>query len=507
MLRIISILLLLGLSVIDATAQIMALPGGISSTAIHQGGFETPALPASPGHQYRPTGSAWTFTNGAGLSRNSSGFTTANPPAPEGNQVLFLQDVDATVTQSIAFGPGKFRLVLAVAQRGNSNNGGQTLEVSVDGRVLGRFIPPNSSYLDVATTTIEVAAGSHTVQLRGINSLGGDNTALIDNLRLEQITAPMPWSSPATWAGGVVPTAGSNVMIPMDAAVRLDTTTTTVGEVMVEGYLAVDRQDIALTAHSVMVMGQKAHFECGTEDSPFLEKFTLTLTESPGAASSMGKKFLGAMDGGVIEIHGRDRTDWTQLGATAVKNATSITLKEPVDWQAGEEIVIASTDFDAHQAETRVISSVAPDGLTVNFTTPLTYMHWGTLQNYNDGTDLHVLDERAEVGLLTRNVKIQGDALSESSGFGGHVMIMKMACCLTTGVARISGTEFFRMGQKSLIGRYPFHWHHCGDVTGQYLRGCGIHRSFNRVVTVHNTDQSVVEDNVGYDHVGHGYFL
>ena len=490
----------------SASAQMTAVPGGITSTLVTEGGFETPALPASPGYQYRPTGSAWTFTNGAGLSRNSSGFTSANPPAPEGNQVLFLQDVDATATQSITFGPGKFRLVLAVAQRGSSNNGGQTLEVSVDGRVLGRFIPPNSSYLDVATTTLEVAAGSHTVQIRGINPLGGDNTALIDNLRLEQITAPMPWSSPATWAGGVVPTAGSKVMIPMNAAVRLDTTTT-VGEVMVAGFLAVDRQDLALTAHSVMVMGQKAHFECGTADSPFLGKFTLTLTESPGAATSMGKKFLGAMDGGVIEMHGRDRTDWTQLGATAAKNATSITLKEPVDWQAGEEIVIASTDFDAHQAETRVISSITPDGLTVSFTPPLTFMHWGTLQNYNDGTDLHVLDERAEVGLLTRNVKIQGDAASLTSGLGGHVMIMKMACCLTTGVARISGTEFYRMGQKSLLGRYPFHWHHCGDAEGQYLRGCGIHRSFNRVATIHNTDNAVVEDNVGYDHIGHGYFL
>ncbi len=500
------VLLASGISGLCATAQISAVPGGITSSLANQGGFESPALPASPGHQYRPAGSAWTFANGAGLSRNSSGFTSANPPAPEGNQVLFLQDVDATATQSMVFGSGKFRLVLAVAQRGSGNNGGQTIEVSVNGRVLGRFIPPNSTYLDVATTTIELAAGSHTVQIRGVNPAGGDNTALIDNVRVEQIAAPMPWSSPTTWAGGVVPTAGTTVMIPAGSAVSLDTTTT-VGNIMVSGFLSVARQDLSLTAHSVMVMGQKAHFECGTEDSPFLEEFTLTLTESPGPEGHMGKKFLGAMDGGVIEIHGRDRTDWTQLGATAAKNATSITLKEAVDWQVGEEIVIASTDFDAHQAETRVISAVTPDGLTVSFTAPLGYMHWGALQNYNDGTDLHVLDERAEVGLLTRNVKIQGDAASTASGFGGHVMIMKMACCLTTGVARISGTEFHRMGQKSLLGRYPFHWHHCGDAAGQYLRGCGIHRSFNRVATIHNTDHAVVEDNVGYDHIGHGYFL
>ena len=34
--------------------------------------------------QYRPTGSPWTFTGGAGISGNGSGFTAGNPPAPRG---------------------------------------------------------------------------------------------------------------------------------------------------------------------------------------------------------------------------------------------------------------------------------------------------------------------------------------------------------------------------------------------------------------------------------------
>jgi autotransporter-associated beta strand protein len=499
-------LLILGLAVVPAGGQVTAVVGGITSASVNQGGFESPVLTASPGYQYRPSGFAWTFTNGAGLSRNATAFTTANPSAPEGNQVLFLQDTDATASQSLTFGPGKFRIVLSLAQRGAVNPSGQTVEILMDGKVLGRLTPPDANYLDMATTALDVAAGSHSIQIRGVNPSGGDNTTFVDKVRLEQII-PQPWSSPSTWAGGVLPAPGNAVVIPAGAAVMLDTGAT-VGEVTLQGFLSVARQNVSLTAHSIMVMGKMAHFECGTEASPFLENFTLTLTETLGAASaSMGKKFLGAMDGGVIEIHGRDRLDWTQLGATAAKNATSITLKEPVDWLAGEEIVIAATDFDARQAEQRTITSVSPDHLTITFAPPLAYMHWGTLQNYNDGTDAHVLDERAEVGLLTRNVKIQGDAASEANGYGGHMMIMKMACCVTPGVARVSNAEFFRMGQKSLIARYPFHWHHCGDATGQSIRGCGIHRSYNRVVTVHNTNNTVVEDNVGYDHIGHGYFL
>ncbi len=494
------------LAALPAAAQVTATVGGITSVPVDQGGFETPALAASPGFEYEPAGSAWAFTGDAGLSRNSSPFTSSNPTAPEGNQALFLQGADSIASQDLTLGPGKYRLVLALAQRGSVNPGSQVVEISVGGKTVARLTPPDANYLDMATTTFQPGPGTHTLELRGINPSGGDNTALIDAIRLEEIT-PRPWSAASTWVGGNPPGPTQSVVIPAGAAVLLDSTTT-VGEMTLQGFLGIARQNLSLTARSIMVMGKMAHFECGTEASPFLQKFTLTLTETPGAGSSaMGKKFLGAMDGGIIEIHGRDRLDWTQLSATAAKNATSITLKEPVDWLPGEQIVIASTDFDAHQAEQRTIATVSPDGLTVTFATPLQFMHWGVLQTYNDGTDTHVLDERAEVGLLTRDVKIQGDAASETAGFGGHIMIMQMACCVTPGVARIEGAELFRLGQKSLLGRYPFHWHHCGDATGQYLRGCGIHRSYNRVATIHNTDNAVVEDNVGYDHIGHGYFL
>ncbi len=488
----------------SAGAQIVTVPGGIATVSVPGGGFETPALAASPGYAYRPAGSVWELASGAGFSRNNTAFTGQNPAAPEGAQVLFLQNAGSSATQTLDLGAGEYRVVFSISQRGSNR---QIVEVLVDGKTLGRFTPPDSNYLEVATNSTTLAAGSHTLQLLGTGPAAGDNTCFLDDVRLEDLSAPLAWSSPATWSGGAVPGSGEMVTIPATSNVRLDANAT-LGNVMVGGVLGIARQPLGLTADSIMVMGRKAMFRCGSEETPFLQDFTLTLTESAGAANAMmGKKFLGAMDGGIIEMHGPDRLNWTQLGATAAKNATSIKLKEPVDWQAGEKIVIASTDFDAHQAEQRTIAGVSADRLTVSFTPPLAFMHWGALQNYNDGTDLHVLDERAEVGLLTRNVKVQGDALSENNGFGGHFMIMKGLCCPTSGVGRVSGIELFRMGQKSAIARYPFHWHHAGDVTGQYIRGCGIHRSYNRVVTIHNADNALVQDNVGYDHIGHGYFL
>nr|HRC87932.1 hypothetical protein [Thermoanaerobaculia bacterium] len=111
------------------------------------------------------------------------------------------------------------------------------------------------------------------------------------------------------------------------------------------------------------------------------------------------------------------------------------------------------------------------------------------------------LDERAEVGLLTRNLKIQGDAASDATGLGGHMMTMAGT------TVHVSGVEFYRMGQKALLGRYPFHWHLLGSAPGQSITNSSIHKSFNRCVTVHGTHDTLVADNVCYDFIGHGYFL
>ncbi len=350
-------------------------------------------------------------------------------------------------------------------------------------------------------------------------TLTGDTTDLTslsfnDKTTSLRVTAPSDgtavisgnWSSPATW-GGTLPGPEQDVIIPGGITVNLDTSTE-VGSILVMGVLRAAPVDMALTCDSLVVTGPMALFEVGTETARFQNAFTITLKGLLEEGDTMmGAKVVGSMNGGTLNLHGPDRVDWTQLNATATKNAKSIKLKEPVDWLVGEEIVIASTDFDAHQAETRVITAVSADRLTVSFTQGLQWMHYGQLQNYSNATRSFSLDERAEVGLLSRRIKIQGDAVSENAGFGGHMMAMKCDCGPTPGKGWIQGVELYRMGQKSALGRYPWHWHNAGDVSGQYIKGCSIHHSFNRVITVHNSNNAVVQDNVGYDHIGHGYFL
>lgn len=107
-------------------------------------------------------------------------------------------------------------------------------------------------------------------------------------------------------------------------------------------------------------------------------------------------------------MHGvpRDVT-WTQMSASSTIGDTSITLKEEVDWQVGEYIVIASSDFEGRNAEKRQITSKTNNGAStvIEFADPLEHGHFGLIETYG-GVEI---DMRAEVGLLTRNLVFRGD--------------------------------------------------------------------------------------------------
>ncbi len=309
------------------------------------------------------------------------------------------------------------------------------------------------------------------------------------------------WSDPTNWSNNQLPGINDAVTIPDGFDIVLDMDVD-VRSLVINGTLTADMsKDLALSAEYIIVYGPGSKLEWGTESNPYLRKGTITLKglEDGNNHYNMGDKFLVGMNQANIELHGKPKKSWTKIDQTANRGDNYIWLSEPVDWEVGDEIVIASTDFDPHEAEKRTIIAIDGYQRGITLDCPLAYKHWGTLQSFDGGS--RTLDERAEVGLLTRNLKIQGDADSEIDQFGGHMMTM------ITSVTHVSGVELYRMGQLRALGRYPFHWHKCQNVSGQYIQNSTIHRSFNRAVTVHGTDNALVKDNVAYDHIGHGYFL
>jgi cell migration-inducing and hyaluronan-binding protein len=299
------------------------------------------------------------------------------------------------------------------------------------------------------------------------------------------------WSDPATWPDRKVPVAGAKVTIPAGKDVVLDVSPPALGGVDIEGKLSfANNRDVELTTEWVMVHGE---LEIGTEATPHTRKATITLTnnvpdEEP--MKDMGDRGIMIM-GGTLNLHGNQKHTWTKLADTAAAGSTSIQVLDASGWRAGDEIVLASTDFDPRQAERRTIAAVSGNRITLD--KKLDYMHFGKIT--------FDVDERGEVAMLTRNIKIQASPDAAQSFQGGHIMAM--------GTSRmfVEGVELNRMGQNLTLARYPIHWHLIGDAKGQYIRNAAIHDTFNRCVTVHGTNELRIENNVTYNTVGHCFFL
>jgi G8 domain len=303
-------------------------------------------------------------------------------------------------------------------------------------------------------------------------------------------TKATKWSDPATWPNQKVPGAGEKVEIASGKSVILDVSPPALGGVTINGKLTfADTTDLELTTEWVMVHGELA---IGTEAKPFTHKATITLANNVKDEELMGMGDRGIMlSGGTLNLHGDRKNAWTKLSATAAAGATSITVLNAAEWRVGDEIVLASTDYDPRQAERRTIAAIRGNKITLD--KKLDYMHFGKIT--------FGVDERGEVGLLTRNVKVQASADAEQTFFGGHIMAMPSSHVY------VEGVELHRMGQNLSLARYPIHWHLVGDAKGQYIKNAAIHDTYNRCVTVHGTNDVRVENNVTYNIVGHCFFL
>lgn len=145
-----------------------------------------------------------------------------------------------------------------------------------------------------------------------------------------------------------------------------------------------------------------------------------------------------------------------------------------------------------------------------------------------------VLEQRAEVGLLTRNIKVSGniqnswvqhieacklptmDSMSQvqtcfqgrfgeevgSDEFGAHMHFGP-----ETKRVRMSNVEVFHAGQAFQLGKYPIHFHLVGHQPESYVKSCAIHHTFNRALTFHGVHGLTAENNVAYRIKGHGFFL
>ncbi|KAK3514507.1 hypothetical protein QTP70_018650 [Hemibagrus guttatus] len=177
-------------------------------------------------------------------------------------------------------------------------------------------------------------------------------------------------------------------------------------------------------------------------------------------------------------------------------------------WRPGDRIVVASTDYSMYQAEEFTL-------LPCSHCTKTQLRIQGKPQFTHMGEIVDGVDMRAEVALLSRNILIHGEMEISCYGnnwcqfyaydtFGGHVKILGNFSSV-----HMSQVELKHMGQQAERDSHPVHFHMCGDVDEgrAYLDSLSIHHSFSRCVSIHATNGLLVRDTVGYDTLGHCFFL
>jgi len=323
------------------------------------------------------------------------------------------------------------------------------------------------------------------------------------------------WSKPATWEGGKIPAAGSNVLIrpghrvvydvASDDAIRsvhiggsliFDPTRDTklvVGLVKIQPGEVVADEGFACDAHAPDAVSAKDMpvLEIGTLEKPIPagKKAIISLVAVEGTNKDSWPAIVCC--GGRMDIHGAplNRT-WVKLGETAKAGAKEITLAEPVTgWQVGDTVILTPTQngYGNKREPTEERKIAAIDGTKLTLDQPVQRAHLG------------VGEFRGEIANLSRNVVIES---ADPAKARGHTMYHRNSA------GGISYAEFRHLGKEGVLGRYSIHYHLVGNtIRGSSVVGVSVWDSGNRWITIHGTNYLVVRDCVGFNSLGHGYFL
>ena len=128
---------------------------------------------------------------------------------------------------------------------------------------------------------------------------------------------------------------------------------------------------------------------------------------------------------------------------------------------------------------------------------------------------------RAAVGLLSRSIKIVSDGDKPGSSFdvapgnpdnyfGGHTIARQGFL-----IDQMQGVELYELGQGGSIMHYPVHFHMVrqtpvgagGSEPITFVKDCSIWDSMTRWIVLHGTQGVRLARNVGYESIGHGFYL
>jgi cell migration-inducing and hyaluronan-binding protein len=217
---------------------------------------------------------------------------------------------------------------------------------------------------------------------------------------------------------------------------------------------------------------------------------------------------------------------WVRLAADLEAGKAGLTLaKAPGDrWQKDDRIVVTTTDYLPGHSEELTIKAV--DGNTVTVTTDAMWFHRGTRYPIDlgeakerllaSGMDPTLVSEgaetRAAVALLTRSIRIvsAGDKPGQSFTDMPQTYAYGAQFIVRQGVkeVHVQGVEFDDMGVGGRMGHYTVHFHEARMLPpNTYVKDSSFNVSNSRWVALHSTQNLTLQRNVGWQSIGHGFYL
>ena len=317
------------------------------------------------------------------------------------------------------------------------------------------------------------------------------------------------WSEPSTWPNNQVPVEGQDVTLNGSSMyVILDVMNISLGLLAIRDGAVLDVSDeMDHTIELDLMIIDGGAFVAGYEEQPFAHKLTILLAGEISTPEYIQGPFAPVVGAKAIGVFGdlilnavTSTVSWTLLLETAHNGSDLIVLTDSVDWVQGQLIVITSTSYDAYQTEVFEIAEVSSDGRTLQLNRTLMYTHLGaTAAHYSI---------RAEVGLLSRNIKIANrDAeTSHAQAFGFRVLVASDNLG-AVGSVQLHGVEFSGGGQlghtEAFDPRFALALVGLGDgVRPSFISSCSFHDSYNSAIGVFGANELIIAENVVYSTVG-----
>jgi len=279
------------------------------------------------------------------------------------------------------------------------------LDPVTDNFTLGDYVLENTSHLlslginGKQNGTLDVDA----IRCRLYCPVINDNNATAENvIRL--------WSNASMWPNGTLPIENSIVKIPQEWKVKLDINPPNLQSLIIDGELMFDPAKTNSTLSASIIWARLGNLTAGSAQTPFPGKILINMTGNKKSQQLLIDSFIESGSNilavtGSLRLYGKTHNKtWSKLQVSAEKGQNVITLIDAVDWNVEDQIVIAPTESDPLASEVRTITKISSNVITLD--SPLVNFHYGNSAVTYTADFGGVLDMRAGVGLLSRNIKI-----------------------------------------------------------------------------------------------------